>query len=311
MDTTLPKLVTKNLEGQVWAARVGQVSRLVATPPLAEAGVEVAEEGGDGQDAEAASAPLNSDLLRSVPADCSPAARQFFADLDAAADVAVRAEIFGRIEWEGLGDWSPADLVVLGGRLAGAAEAGDPSAKRLVSDLRDQAASVPAAIANAVYLGALGAIYFDEEGARRPSTGSAVSETLLDIVALPALREASATLGAALSETTPQPAFLPGGEASSVELEFVIRPSADNRSPADLVAINLRGHSLTTDTQTEEELRFTSIFQRPQEARDFTVAELSDAVAQFHLLPRQFVSTNLEPTSVVRVAEFAGVDTEA
>jgi PIN like domain len=309
MDTALPKLVTKNVEGQVWAARVGQAARLVATPIPSESGAGAAD-GNDAETSEAAPAALDAELLKARPDDCSPKAREFFEKLDVAADVAARAELYGEIEWESLEDWSPTDLVVLGGKLTRAAEAGDPSALRLVSDLRDQAPSISGEIANAVYLGGLGAIYFDEGFARRVPSGSAVAQILLDLVCIPALRRASAVVGAVLSEAFPQPAFLPGSDVSSIDLEFIVRASADNKSPADLVAINLQGRNLTTDLQTEEGLRFTSIFQRSAEARDFTVAGLCDVVARFHLLPRQLVKPNLEVTSVVRVAEYAGVDIE-
>ena len=129
-------------------------------------------------------------------------------------------------------------------------------------------------------------------------------------MALPALREASTVLGAALAETAPTPLFMPGGDPAAIELEFVIQPSADNKAPADLLAINHDGRDLATDVQTEEVLRFTSLVGKNADERDFKVGELADVVARFHLLPRQFVKPSLETTSVVRVAEFAGVDTE-
>jgi len=46
MDTTLPKLANKNLQGQVWATRLGQAARLVGTLALPE-------EGGEASDVEA------------------------------------------------------------------------------------------------------------------------------------------------------------------------------------------------------------------------------------------------------------------
>jgi hypothetical protein len=309
MDTALPKLVAKDLERQVWAARVGQVARIIATPIPPEP-AEGAISPSSIATEEAASALLKIELLKAGPDDCSPTARQFFEKLGVAPDVATRAELYGQIDWDSLEDWSPIDLVVLGKKLTRAAEDGDPSAQRLISDLRDQAPTIPSTVANAVYLGALGAIYLDEALTRRVPSGSAVAQTLLDVVCIPAVRPASSLLGAALSEASPQPPYLPGGDASTIELEFIVRASADNKPPADLVALNLQGRNLVTDLQTEEGLRFTSIFKRAADSRDFSVAELCDAVARFHLLPRQFLQPNLEKTSVLRVAEFAGVDIE-
>jgi hypothetical protein len=137
-----------------------------------------------------------------------------------------------------------------------------------------------------------------------------LSPVLLDVVALPVLQPAAAALGTVLAETMPAVHFIPGSDPATIELEFVVQPSADNKAPADLLAINLAGRDLTTNLQTEDALRFTSLFKTKVDKRDFKVGDLTDVVTRFHLLPRQFVKPSLEMTSVVRVAEFAGVDVE-
>jgi hypothetical protein len=222
----------------------------------------------------------------------------------------VRADLYDQIGWDELGDWTATDLVVLGREMTRAAEAEDPSAKRFISDFRDQAALIDADIANSIYLGALGAIYFDDDYHRRSLDGSKIARVLLDVVALPVLQTAATVLGTALAESTAKPLFIPGGDPVAIELEFVIRPSADNKAPADLLAIKYDGKDLTTDLQTDDTLRFTSLFERNTDQRDFKVGELIDTVSRFHLLPIQFVKPSLDVTSVVRVAEFAGVDIE-
>jgi hypothetical protein len=311
LDTILPQIVVKNIQGQLWAVRLGQATKAAVSPELEQgaAGPEAAAASDPAADAAGQEIELETKMLTTERSACSPNAATFLTAFDS-ANVAVRADLYDQIGWDNLSDWTPNDLVVLGRDMARAAEAGDPSAIRFISDLRDQAASINTNIANPVYLGALGSIYFLDDLQRRPLDGSAFALVLLDVVALPALRLATTVLGAALAETAPIPLFVPGNDPAVIELEFVIQPSADNKSHADLLAINHDGRDLTTDVQTEESLRFTSLYGKAADERDFKVGELTDVVARFHLLPRQFVKPNLETTDVVRVAEFAGVDTE-
>jgi hypothetical protein len=55
-------------------------------------------------------------------------------------------------------------------------------------------------------------------------------------------------------------------------------------------------------------LRFSSQIGTNAERRDFSVGDLTEVIARFHLLPSQFVKPSLELTDTVRVAEFAGIE---
>jgi hypothetical protein len=311
LDTVLPQVVGKNIQGQLWAVRLGRATKIAVSSEIGQdaEGSETATPVDPAADAAGPAAELQTEMLTTERSGCSPKAATFLTAFDS-ANVAARADLYDQIGWDNLGDWTPNDLVVLGREMTRAAEAGDPSASLFISDLRDQAALIDTSIANPVYLGALGAIYFRNDLQRRSLDGSPLALVLLDVVALPALRPATTVLGDALAETTPTPLFMPGDDPAAIALEFVTQPSADNKAPADLLAINHDGRDLTTDVQTEEALRFTSLYGKAADERDFKVGELTDVVARFFLLPRQFVTPSLEATSVVRVAEFAGVDTE-
>src|SRR5262249_51755890 len=157
--------------------------------------------------------------------------------------------------------------------------------------------------ANALYLGALGAVYFDRYLQRRALDGTASGPVLLDMVALPLLHPAVAAVGAALAETRPKPIFLPGDLPAAIALEFSVQPSADNRAPVDLLAVHCDGKNLITEVQTEAPLRFSSLIGKGAAERDFSVGDLTEVIARFHLLPKQFVKPSLEMASTVRVAE--------
>jgi hypothetical protein len=309
IDTVLPQVDTKKAQSQMWAVRLGQAITTGGSPQLAPAGPEASALGGSAEAASDTPVDLQKEMLSTPSSGCSADVAKFLLEFGA-ANVAVRADLLDQIAWENLCDWAPADLVVLGREMARAAKAGDPSASRFISDLRDQVILIDGNISNPVYFGALSTIYFQDDLQRSPLEGAMLAPILLDVVAEHALRPAATALGILLAETTPIPLFIPGGDAAAIELEFVVQSSADNKAPADLLAINCNGKNLLTDLQTEEALRFTSLFGQNPAVRDFKIGDLTDVIARFHLLPRQFVKPSLEVTSSVRVAEFAGVDTD-
>ncbi len=241
--------------------------------------------------------------------DCSEKARQTI-DILLNADIATKSEALASGDWQAFADWRTEDLVVFGRIVERQAEHDDPVARGLLADLRDRAASIPRTVAEPFYLGALGALYFDDEGNRRPLSGTVVANVLLDLVTIPEFARAAEAVGKMLNDRGGPALFTPGGGARKLELEVITHAAADGRSPSDLVAIRLKGHDLTTDLQDEEALRFEKLLTPVRGTRDFTVAALLDVVARFHLLPRHLVSSAQNPTSLVRAGETAGVELE-
>ena len=311
LDNQLPKLTGKASAARSWAGRFGQAARVIGSPAA-----PAKMDGADGEDLpdtvedgadEVALADLNVDFL-TISTKISKEAEQFIRAFNV-GDVGRRAQLLTSIDWTALASWAVADLAALGRTVVRAAEGGDPSAIGFVSDLRDQAPGLPPQVREPLYFGCLGALYFDDTLNRRAPSGAPVVLAVLDLVNLPEVSHAAEAVGEALK--TQPPLFSPGAPPSTLQVEVVTNPSADNKSPADLLAIRLGDRDLTTTLQTEDTLLFTAILKRQPPTRDFKLGALLDVLARYHLLPRQLVKLNLDGDLVVRVAEYAGVELDA
>ena len=307
LDTQLPQLNGKPAAARSWAGRFGQAVRLVGSP-LTPAN-EDADGGQDAEDDEdePATADLEVEFLKATAKLSNRAAGLIQAFVG--GNLVRRAELLASIEWAALTSWMASDLVALGRVVVRAAETGDPSAIDFVSDLRDQAPELPDQIRVPLYFGCLGALYFDDALNRRAPSGAPVVLAVLDLVALPEVSRAAVAIGEVLK--TQPPLFTPGDVAGELKVEIVTQPSADNKSPADLLAIRLGDSDLMTPLQTEEGLRFTEILKQEPPTRDLKVGALLDVLARYHLLPRQLIKPNIDSDLVVRVAEYAGVEWDA
>ncbi|MDT5014101.1 MAG: hypothetical protein QOD39_261, partial [Mycobacterium sp.] len=238
LDTNLPKLEIKRAQAQLWSARLGQAANLGEAPAADE---QPPAANGEEQDqhppANAPAPELQIDTIRKPPEECAGDVAAFLAKFRE-ANVAVRTDLYEQFDWEQLPDWGADDLVVLGREMSDHARTQDPVATRFITDLRDQAAELDAVVVNALYLGALGAVYFNSELQRRPLDGSASASVLLDVVDLPLLHPAASTIGAALAGTRPAPIFVPGSAPAGIALQFSVQPSADNKAHADLLAVD-------------------------------------------------------------------------
>lgn len=305
LDVSLPKPETKRAQAQLWTARLGEA------PIIGEALAGNASLSEEEQHPSASSpAPqLQIETLRRTVGECAADVARFLTKFKE-ANVAVRTDLYEQLDWDQLSGWGADDLVVLGREMSDLARMQDPVSVRFITDLRDQAAQLDGSVVNALYFGALGAVYFDRELQRRALEGSASASVLLNVVALPLLQPATSIIGAALIGTRPAPIFAPGSAPAVITLQFSIQPSADNKAPVDLLAVDHDGQNLITGVQTEASLRFSSQIGNNTRRRDFSVGDLAEVIARFHLLPSQFVKTSLELTDIVRVAEFAGVETD-
>ncbi|WP_246659724.1 PIN-like domain-containing protein [Methylosinus sporium] len=299
LDTHLPEPVKKPAAARSWAKRFGAEAHLLGGGRVLEGDEDEFEK----EQFDAASLVLEhlrpSSRLREGTAEVI---RRI-----AEADLAARTQAFRQLDNDALEQWDIASLVALGRVALRTAEAGDPASLDFLSDLRDHAPEFAAAVREPIYFGALGAVYFDDELARRPPQGSQAAVVLLSLVTAPEVRHSAAALGAALGAES-KLFYRPGPDAAILSVEFVIQPSADNKSAADLLAIKLDGVDLMTNLQTEEPLRFTSLLGKPPGVADLQVGALLEVLTRYHLLPRQLIETDINTDLIVRVPEYAGVE---
>lgn len=297
LDTHLPSPSNKAAAAKSWATRFGAATYLLG------AGLEL--------DTEALrETEFDATILTLDSLGTSSQLSKTVVDLVqgiARGDLAQRARILTGLDWETLEQWNTASLVALGRAVLRAAETGDPSALGFLSELRDQAPSLPIQVREPVYFGALGAVYFDDELRPRPSQGSQAALVLLDLVTTPEVRHAATALGSILGSDR-KLSFRPGSGKIELVIEVTIRPSADNKSPADLISIRIGGVELTTNLQTEEGLRFTSLMDKPSGDLDVQVGALLDLVVRYHLLPRQLIKCDVDADMIVRVPKFTGIE---
>jgi hypothetical protein len=296
LDTHLPEPAKRPTAARSWAIRFGAGANLVGG-------------GRERDEAEPDEALFDAALLaleQLKPSTLPNAAARIVRQLTE-GDLDVRTQAFAELDWDGLERWDVPSLVALGRATLRAAEADDPTALGFLSNLRDNAPELPAAVREPLYFGALGAVYFDEELSPRAPSGFQAGVILLSLVTTPEVRHAAAALGAALGDER-RIFFRPGQTAVVLPIKVVIKPSADNKSPADLLAIKLDGVDLMTDLQTDEHLRFTSLLGKPQGVADLQVGALLEVLTRYHRLPRHLVQTEANTDMMVRVPEYAGVD---
>lgn len=296
LDTHLPDPVKKPGAARSWAKRFGAEAHLLG------GGREPDE--GEPEETPFDPALLILDQLR--PSSALPRAVAQVIRRIAEGDLAAREKTFAALVGDTLEQWDVTSLVALGQTALRAAEAGDQAALNFLSDLRDRSPEFPAMVRESIYFGALGAVYFDDEVIIRPPSGSQAAVVLLGLVTAPEVRHAAAAIGVALG--TERKLFYRPGQEAALSVEVVIQPSADNKSPADLLAIKLDGIDLMTTLQTEEPLRFTSLLDRPPGAANLQVGAVLEVLTRYHQLPRQLVQTEANVDMIVRVPEYAGVE---
>jgi hypothetical protein len=297
LDTHLPDPVRKASAVRSWATRFGAEAHLLGggLKPEEEAEVEEPPFG-----------PEQLALEQLQPSTTLPKVAAEVVQRIAEGDLATRAHAFAGLNAEVLEQWNVPSLVTLGRVALRAAEAGAPAALAFLSDLRDHAPDYPASVREPLYFGALGALYFNDELGPQPSRGSQAGDVLLSLVTAPEVRHAATAVGAALADR--KLLYRPGQGGAPLQVDFVIQPSANNKSPADLLAVKLEGVDLTTDLQTDESLRFTALLGEPTGSAELQVGALLEVLSRYHLLPRQLIQTETNTDMVVRVPEYAGVE---
>lgn len=280
-----------------WASRFGPSVRLLG------AAQEEQDAGRDDQQEPFDTSILDEQLLRAAgpPADEAKVALEAIEG----GDLAARTKAFAGLGHGELGEWRVDDLVALGRIAAELAQADVAPATNFLQNLRDLGPEFPKRVGLPVYFGALGSLYLSKELTPVAPSGARASMTLLDMSTSPEMQDAAARIGQILGDLGVPNVI---GSAAPMDLEVVIRPSADNKSPADLVAIKLGGTNLMTDTQTEESLRFSSLLSMEPGSVDVSVGAVIDIISRYHLLPRQRIRPSVDIDATVRVAEFAGVE---
>jgi hypothetical protein len=282
-----------------WASRFGPSVRLL--------GGENSSEDSGGQDEEEPFDPsvLDEQLLRAA----EPYSAEANSTLDAikTGDPAARMQAFAGLDHAGLAEWRVEDLVSLGRMASEFAQDGVVPAVDFIQNLRDLGPEFPPSIRLPIYYGALGSLFLSRDLATIRPSGARISATLLDMSTSPEMQDATSRVAQILGERGVPNAI---GSTGPIELEVVIQPSANNKSPADLVAIKVDGTSLTTDTQADQALRFSTLLAEPAGTVDVAVGALVDIISRYHLLPRQRIRSSVDIDAKVRVAEFAGVERE-
>lgn len=279
-----------------WARRFGKEALLVG------------ESFAPGQEDEIEEAPFDAgslDIDQLKPSADFPAEVVTSLTALGEGDVVARGQVLASLDTDALSTWGTPALVSLGRAISRLAEREDLAAIERLSWLRDHAPDLPAAVREPLYFGALGALYFDDNLDVRPSRGSQVSTILLGLVTAGEVSGATEVLDAALAE---QKLLYRPGQPGPLLLQITVQPSANGKSPADLVAIKLRGTDLMTGLQDVEGLRFTSLLGLPAGEADIKLGELIEIVARYHRLPRQFLEADTNLDTPVRVPEYAGVD---
>ena len=297
VDVDLADPPSSSKAARTWASRFGPSVRLL--------GGEHDGEGSGAHDEEEPFDPslLDEQLLRSA----IPPAAEAKGALDAieAGDPAARMEAFAGLDHAGLAEWRVEDLVSLGRMACQLAQDGVAPARDFIQNLRDLGPEFRPSIRLPIYFGALGSLFLSRDLAPILPSGARISTTLLDMSTSPEMQEATSRVTQILGERGVPSAI---GSTAPIALEVVIQPSANNKSPADLVAIKVDGTSLTTDTQTSEALRFSTLLGEPAGTVDVAVGALIDIISRYHLLPRQRIRSSVDIDAKVRVAEFAGVE---
>jgi len=138
-------------------------------------------------------------------------------------------------------------------------------------------------------------------------SGRDTAHAVLDIVHYDALRPAAVAAGKLIEDASPTPLFTPGRAPGTMEIHVIIKAAADNRSPADLISVQLDGRDLITDTQPEASLVLAPLLGNRREVQ---LGAVIDILSRYHLLPRQFLKVNQNLDDEIRLGEFAGVETE-
>ena len=297
LDTHLPEPLKKPTAARSWATRFGAGADLVGGRPDLGDGSELAKESFD-------FGSLTLELFK--PSSAISVAAERVIQQIVGGDLLARAHAFAMLTADTLDQWDLPSLVVLGRTTLRVAEADDPTALDFLSNLRDRVPDYPATFREPFYFGALTALYFGDDLQKRQPQGSLAAAVLLSLVNAPEVCHAASAVGTAIGDRTVL--YRPGQNVVALSVNLVTQGSADNKAPADLLAIKLGGIDLITLLQTEHNLRFTTLLGRPAGFADIQVGALLEVLARFHLLPRQLIQIDVNTNTVVRVPEFAGVE---
>lgn len=289
-----PEANPKVLRG--WAKRFGPAVRVLGAERRGEPPEEPDEDLFDGS-------VLTAELLRAPPfpsAAAAPILRKV-----AEGNLAERIEAFDGLTVERMLAWEAGDLVALGRLVTGLAAEGVGAADEFLAHLRDLGPEMPAAVRTPLYFGALAAVYIGPGAEPRAPTGGQGTTIVLDMSTAAEMEDARARLASVLDELGVAHTI---ESVAPIDLEIVVEPAADNKSPADLLAIKREGVDLITLLQDEEPLRFSLQLGRDPGAFDVQVGALVDVVARFHRLPRQLIRPSVNIDAPVKVPEFAGVE---
>lgn len=303
LDTQLPKLDGKPTAARSWAKRFGVQASLLG----GGLGGEHHNDEDEQPEAEQLEQfdPSQLQIVHLSPSvKLAKSAVALFARF-AQSDVVKRAEILENLDWSELDDWESQPLIALGRTLVRSAEAGDPASENFLIAFRDQAPQLSEKIREYLYFGALGAIYYTDTLALRSPSNSPIVLSILDLVTFAEVRHAANTIGESLAETGVL--FRPGS-VEALDIDIVTKPSADNKSKADLLAIKLNDINLITLLQDETAHQFSRLLNRIEGPFDIEVGALIDLLARYHRLPRQLLSSNMNLDQQVRVPLYAGVE---
>lgn len=248
---------------------------------------------------------LTADLLRANQAP-DPVAANALAALSE-GDLASRANAFLQLDPGALSKWPTVDLVALGRLATELAEQDLPPAIDFITNLRDLGPEIDDQVRLPLYFGALGALHLTRDLRVAPPKGSRVALTLLDMSTTPEMTSATIKVANVLDERGVRHAI---GVGQPIPLEVVTISSANNKAPADLIGLKVGGVNLITVTQDDRDLRLSVLLDRPDEAFDTQLGAIIDIVARYQLLPRQLLAPSSDVDAVVRVSEFAGVETD-
>lgn len=299
LNAELPEPESNPKRARGWSKRFGPDVRVLGAERPAGGEEEPSEDGPFDPTV------LTSDLLAAGGEASQEAAATLLAITD--GDLVAKVEAFEALTAMTLQTWPVADLVTLGRVAARLADEAVAPATDFIANLRDLGPEMPASVRSPIYFGALGSVFLTDDAQARPLTGARAATTLLDMATSPEMQEARSRLAGALSELGVRHSL---GSIDPIELEVVTEASADNKSAADLLALKVGGIDLMTELQEDPTLRFSSLLGHEGGVFDVQVGALVEIVSRYHRLPRQLLKPSVNTDALVKVPEFAGVETD-
>jgi hypothetical protein len=295
LTPSLPDIQAAPTQLRSWAGRFGPVSRMIGDADFGEG------------DAAVESVDPSEFVLEALKAEgLHKRTEKYLSNLKAGGDA--RSTALGQFKWEVLAKRDVPEIIAIGKAMFNLAEVEEPMALSILSDLREQAPTLPRVVVEPFYFGALAAAYFDEDLEYRARSGRAATSIILDLVNSSLVAEAVQVVGEAV-HLTPS-VYKPDNRATEVKVQVATKGSANGKAPADLLAIRVDDHELTTKTQDDAALTFAQLLGRGAGAFDTTVGSLLVEVASYFRIPRHLIVSNLDAGAIVRVPKFAGIQLE-